>query len=196
MTPTEVWIRRLLVETGALLEGHFLLSSGLHSTGYVQCALLLQDPDRARQIGRRLAERIGEFSVDSVLAPALGGLLIGHEVAAALGVPFRFTELVGERMALRRGFSLEEEEAVALIEDVITTGRSSREVISVAEEQGARVVVVGSILDRSGGEELFSVPFCSLLAIDLETFSAERCPLCAAGLPLSKPGSRPMASKP
>ena len=185
------WIEELLKETGALLEGHFLLSSGLHSSGYVQCALLLENPRVARRIGRRLAEKLASFGPESVLAPALGGLLIGYEVAAALDVPFRFTERVGEGMALRRGFALDPGERVVLLEDVVTTGRSSLEAMSVARDQGARIVGAGSILDRTGGVNPFDVPFESLLALQLETYAVDSCPLCEAGEPIVKPGSRP-----
>jgi orotate phosphoribosyltransferase len=193
---TEAWLRRLLSETGALLDGHFLLSSGLHSTGYVQCALLLQNPRLARQIGERLAARLQNISPESVLAPALGGLLIGHEVAAALDVPFRFTERAGEGMALRRGFVLEPGERVVLVEDVVTTGRSSLEAMSVAQEKGAQIVAAGSILDRTNGVNPFPVPFVSLLTLSLDTYPAESCSLCAAGQPFSKPGSRPSSLQP
>lgn len=185
------WIERLLRETGALLEGHFLLSSGLHSAGYVQCALLLQNPRISRQIGERLAGKLASLSPESVLAPALGGVIIGHEVAVALDVPFRFTERVGESMALRRGFAVDPGERIVLLEDVVTTGRSSLEAMSVAEEQGARIIGVGSILDRTGGVNPFGVPFESLWTLSLETYPVESCPLCAAGKPVTKPGSRP-----
>lgn len=185
------WIEGLLIETGALLEGHFLLSSGLHSSGYVQCALLLENPRIARRIGSRLAEKLASLDPQSVLAPALGGLLIGYEVAAALDIPFRFTERAGEGMALRRGFALEPGERVVLLEDVVTTGRSSLEAMSVARAQGARIVGAGSILDRTGGVNPFDVPFEFLLALRLETHAAETCPLCKAGEPIVQPGSRP-----
>jgi orotate phosphoribosyltransferase len=187
----DVWIEGLLKETGALLEGHFLLSSGLHSSGYVQCALLLENPRVARRIGRRLAEKLAGLGPESVLAPALGGLLIGYEVAAALDVPFRFTERVGEAMALRRGFALDPGERVVLLEDVVTTGRSSLEAMSVARDHGARIVGAGAILDRTGGVNPFDVPFEFLLALRLETYAVESCPLCKAGEPIVKPGSRP-----
>ena len=134
----EDWVQSLLRDTGALLEGHFQLSAGRHSAGYVQCALLLQHPRLARQVGESLAEKLSHLSPESVLAPALGGLLIGHEVAAALDVPFRFTERVGEGMALRRGFDLDSGERVVVVEDVVTTGRSCLEAMSVAQERGAR----------------------------------------------------------
>lgn len=190
----------VLEDAGALTRGHFRLSSGLHSPAYVQCARLTEDPTRARRAGAALAaalvERLGT-SPDSVLAPAMGGLLIGHEVAAALGVPFRFTERdAGGAMALRRGFALAAGEEVAVVEDVVTTGRSTRETIELAEAAGARVVGVGALLDRSGGGEgasPFAVRFVALARLDLPTWRPEECPRCAAGEPVEKPGSRPDA---
>lgn len=190
----------LLEEARALTHGHFRLSSGLHSPAYVQCARLTEEPRRARRAGealaaallKRLVERLGE-APDSVLAPAMGGLLIGHEVAAALGVPFRFTERAADgAMALRRGFALAAGERVAVVEDVVTTGRSTRETIALAEACGARVVGVGALLDRSGEDGApFAVPFVSLARLDLPTWRPEECPRCAAGEPVEKPGSRP-----
>jgi len=190
----------VLEEAGALIRGHFRLSSGLHSPAYVQCARLTEDPKRARRAGAALAaalaERLG-VAPDSVLAPAMGGLLIGHEVAAALGVPFRFTERdAGGAMALRRGFALAAGERVAVVEDVVTTGRSTRETIELAEAAGARVVGVGALLDRGGGGEgasPFAAPFVALARLDLPTWRPEECPRCAAGEPVEKPGSRPDA---
>jgi orotate phosphoribosyltransferase len=190
----------VLEEAGALARGHFRLSSGLHSPAYVQCARLTEDPTRARRAGAALAaalvERLGA-APDSVLAPAMGGLLIGHEVAAALGVPFRFTERdAGGAMALRRGFALAAGERVAVVEDVVTTGRSTRETIELAEAAGARVAGVGALLDRSGageGASPFAVPFVALARLDLPTWRPEECPRCVAGERVEKPGSRPDA---
>ncbi len=190
----EDWVQSLLRETGALLEGHFQLSSGRHSAGYVQCALLLQHPRLARQVGESLAEKLSHLSPESVLAPALGGLLIGHEVAAALDVPFRFTERIGEGMALRRGFGFDSGETVVVVEDVVTTGRSCLEAMSVAQERGAEILGAGSILDRTGGVNPFGVPYESLLALSVDIYPIETCPLCAAGDPVVKPGSRPAQS--
>lgn len=180
-----------LVECGALRRGHFLLSSGLHSPAYVQCALLLEEPRRAREAGEALAAELAATRPQSVLAPALGGVVIGHEVAAALGVPFRFVERDGERMALRRGFALAAGERVVVVEDVVTTGKSTLETAAVAEAAGARVVGIGSIIDRSGGRHGFRVPYAALLPLDLPTYPAEGCPLCAEGGVAVKPGSRP-----
>ncbi len=184
----------LFVSCGALLEGHFRLSSGLHSSGYLQCALVLQYPPRAQALGRRIAERVGDLGATVVLSPALGGVIIGHEVARALGVHAIFAERQDGALTLRRGFGLSGADRVLVVEDAVTTGGSTRETMEVAVAAGARVVGVGAIVDRSGGVAAFDVPFQSLLRIDVPTYRPERCPLCAKGLPLVKPGSRPAAS--
>ncbi|HEY8021629.1 MAG TPA: orotate phosphoribosyltransferase [Thermoanaerobaculia bacterium] len=184
-------VTRLLEASGALKHGHFQLSSGLHSSAYVQCALLLELPARARQVGEALAARLRDLAPESILSPALGGVIIGHEVAAALGVSFRFTERKGEGMDLRRGFALRPGERVAIVEDVVTTGRSTNEVAALAAAQGAEVVGVGAIIDRSGGRHPFALPFRALLELDLPSHEAAECPLCAAGGAPEKPGSRP-----
>jgi orotate phosphoribosyltransferase len=192
VSPDNQILIQMLEESGALRRGHFLLSSGLHSGAYVQCALLLEDPVRARRVGEDLAAMLRSFHPDSVLAPALGGVIIGHEVAAALGVPFRFTERKGEEMGLRRGFTLRQGERVVIVEDVVTTGRSTLETAALATARGARVVAIGSIIDRSAGRDPFDVPFRSLLELDLPSFSPSECPACRAGVaPPEKPGSRP-----
>ena len=185
-------ILRLLEESGALKEGHFLLSSGLHSAGYVQCALLLQDPARARRVGEALAAEVADFRPDSILAPALGGLVIGHEVASALGLPFRFTERKDGRMTLRRGFVLKPRERIVIVEDVVTTGRSTRETMDVVREEGGEVVGVGSILNRSGEDDgpFGEVPYRALAALNLPVYDPDECPLCEAGGTPEKPGSR------
>ena len=186
----------MLEESGALRRGHFLLSSGLHSEAYVQCALLLEDPVRARKVGQDLAELLRQYHPDSVLSPALGGVIIGHEVAAGLGVPFRFTERKGEEMGLRRGFNLRQGERVVIVEDVVTTGRSTLETASLATSRGARVVAIGAIIDRTAGRDPFDVPFRSLLTLDLPSHLPNECPVCrAGGLPAEKPGSRPDAER-
>ena len=190
--PEDALLMRMLEESGALRRGHFLLSSGLHSEAYVQCALLLEDPVRARKVGEDLAQLLRAFHPDSVLAPALGGVLIGYEVAASLGVPFRFTERKGEEMGLRRGFTLRQGERVVIVEDVVTTGRSTLETAALATSRGARVVAVGAIIDRSAGRDPFDVPFRALLELDLPSYPPTECPACQAGaLPAEKPGSRP-----
>jgi orotate phosphoribosyltransferase len=189
---------QMLEESGALRRGHFLLSSGLHSSAYVQCALLLEDPVRARKVGQDLAELLRQFHPDSVLSPALGGVIIGHEVAAGLGVPFRFTERKGEEMGLRRGFNLRQGERVVIVEDVVTTGRSTLETASLATARGARVVAIGAIIDRTAGRDPFDVPFRALLQLDLPSYGPADCPACRSGaLPAEKPGSRPeVAARP
>jgi orotate phosphoribosyltransferase len=184
-------LMQMLEESGALRRGHFLLSSGLHSTAYVQCAMLLEDPVRARKVGSDLAELLRSYHPDSVLAPALGGVVIGHEVAAALGVPFRFTERKGDEMGLRRGFSLRQGERVVIVEDVVTTGRSTLETAALATARGARVVAIGAIIDRTAGRDPFDVPFKALLELDLPSYAPGECPSCRTGVPAEKPGSRP-----
>lgn len=184
-----VALRELLRESGALREGHFQLSSGLHSSGYVQCALLLESPARARRVGEWLAERLAAYRVDSVLSPALGGVIIGHETAAVLEVPFRFVERREGEFTLRRGFRLAAGERVAVVEDVVTTGRSTGEAAEVARRLGAEVVAVGAIIDRGTGDA-FSVPFEALLRLDLPTWEPGECRLCAAGSSAESPGSR------
>jgi orotate phosphoribosyltransferase len=187
----EALVLRLLEESGALCRGHFLLSSGRHSPAYVQCALLLEDPVRSRRVGAELAEELRSFHPDSVLSPALGGVIIGHEVAAALGVPFRFAERKGSELGLRRGFGLRQGERVVIVEDVVTTGRSTLETAALATSRGARVVAIGAIIDRSGGQTPFDVPFRSLMTLELPSYAPSECPQCEAGGSPEKPGSRP-----
>ncbi len=181
----------LFKKSGALLEGHFRLSSGLHSTGYLQCALVLQEPARAQQIGSALAARLTQVAATVVLSPALGGVVIGHEVGRALGVRAIFAERLDGVLTLRRGFTLGLQDRVLVVEDVLTTGGSTRETMDVARAAGAQVVGAASIVDRSGGTATFDVPFAALLPIEVSTFPPEHCPLCAQGLPVVKPGSRP-----
>ena len=181
-------VRALLEETGALLSGHFRLSSGLHSPNYVQCAKLLEHPRHARRIGEDLAAKIE--GACKVVAPALGGVVIGYTVAAALDVPFVFTERKDGAMTLRRGFRIEEGEPVVIVEDVVTTGKSTRETAEVIAQHGGRVIAYAAILNRSGKANPFDAPFHSLLALSLETFEVSSCRLCAQGLPLDAPGSR------
>lgn len=188
-------IPQLLRDTGALLEGHFRLSSGLHSPNYVQCALLLEKPANARAIGDALAESLISLGAQRVVAPALGGLIIGYTVADALTVPMVFTERQDGVMQLRRGFAIGEQKRVIIIEDVVTTGKSTRETAAVVEASGGEVVGYGSILNRSGTDNPFDKPYHSLLSMALETHPEESCPLCTAGVPLDAPGSR-FAGKP
>jgi orotate phosphoribosyltransferase len=176
---------------GALLEGHFRLSSGLHSGGYLQSALVLQHPDEAEALGRALADTVRSLPIDAVLSPALGGIIIGHEVARALGVRALFAERQGTRLTLRRGFALDPGERVLVVEDVVTTGKSTRETIDVASACGAVVVAASSIINRSGHRASVGVPLRSLVHLDLPAYDAADCPLCRDGRPLVKPGSRP-----
>ena len=182
----------LFRRSGALLEGHFRLSSGLHSAGYLQCALVLSHPQHAEALGRAIAERTRDLRANVVLSPALGGVVIGHEVGRALGVRAMFAERQDGELTLRRGFVLSESDRVLVIEDVLTTGGSTRETMRVATAAGGRVVGAASIVDRSGGAATFDVPFAALLKIDLATYEPDRCPLCAQGQPVTKPGSRPV----
>ncbi len=178
-------------------QGHFRLSSGLHSGDYLQCALYLADPVRAEHAGRLLAAALREEGVapDLVVSPALGGVIIGHEVARALGTPFLFTERQEGAMTLRRGFGLAPGQRVVVVEDVVTTGGSTREVMTVLEAAGAEVLAVGSMVNRSGRPNPFEDrPYRALLTVKFATWTPEECPLCQEGKPLEKPGSRPVTS--
>jgi orotate phosphoribosyltransferase len=179
----------LLERCGALRKGHFELSSGLHSTDYVQCALLLEQPSWAERVGEDLADRLEQFSPDSIVSPALGGLVIGYEVASHLQVPFRFAERYGGEMTVRRGFGFSPRERVAVVEDVVTTGRSTLAAIAAAEHLGAEAVAVGSIIDRTRGPSPFSVPYVSLLRLELEVAEPAECALCRAGGRAERAGS-------
>jgi len=176
-------------ETGAYLKGHFRLTSGLHSDEYLQCALVLQHPAIAERMGRELAALLPVC--DLIASPALGGLIIGHEVARSGGVRFIFTERdPAGKMILRRGFSVRPGETAAVIEDVITTGGSTREVIEVLRSMGAKVVAAGSIIDRSGGRADMGVPRFALATLEVKSWDPQDCPLCRKGIPVEKPGSR------
>jgi len=186
----------LFRSTGAYLEGHFRLTSGLHSPNYLQSALVLRHPAAAEQLGRSLAgelRKIVHEPVALVVSPALGGLIIGHEVARALGTPFLFTERDPEtrKMLLRRGFTVQPGETAVVVEDVITTGGSTVEVVEALRSAGARVLAAGSIIDRSGGQADVGVPRVALATLQVAAHRPEDCPLCRQGLPVVKPGSRP-----
>src|ERR671939_1213682 len=176
--------------TGALLEGHFVLTSGLHSARYLQCALVLQYPQEAEAFGRALAERFRQQGIETVAAPAIGGIVIGYEVARALGARAIWTEREAGRMALRRGFTVRAGESILVVEDVITTGGSTRETIDALTAAGARVGAAASIIDRSGGRADVGVPRIALATLDVPALAPSACPLCAQGLPATKPGSR------
>jgi orotate phosphoribosyltransferase len=190
--PTRDELIDLFRTSGALLEGHFRLSSGLHSTGYLQCALVLQHPAHAERLGAGIAEVTRALRPTVVLSPALGGVVIGHEVGRALGVRAIFSERQDGAMTLRRGFTLAADDRVLVVEDVLTTGGSTREAMQAAVAAGGQVIGAASIIDRSGGSARFEAPFQALVSIDLPTYAAETCPLCAQGLPVVKPGSRPV----
>jgi orotate phosphoribosyltransferase len=178
------------VDTGGLLEGHFRLSSGLHSDRYLQCARLLMWPARAEDAGRGLAEKLSAFAPEVIVSPALGGIVIGHETARALGIPFLFAERQDGAFALRRGFRLDPGQAVAVVEDVLTTGKSTREVVDLCCAAAARVVAAGSIVDRGMPPGALSVPTRSLLSLAVAAWPESECPLCRHGVPLDTPGSR------
>ncbi len=185
----------LFRDRGALLDGHFLLTSGLHSPRYLQCALVLMDPALATRLGADLATRVRSLlkgvAPGAVVAPALGGVLVAHEVARALGCRGLFMERQEGTMTLRRGFAVAPGEPVVVVEDVVTTGGSTREVMDAVRALGGRVLAVGSLVDRSGGKADLGVPRASLLSLEVPTYPAESCPLCASGSKPEKPGSRP-----
>ena len=196
MTPQVESVLDVFRATGAYLEGHFRLTSGLHSPHYLQCALVLRHPRTAEDLGRRLAAElrtIVDEPVALVVSPALGGLIIGHEVARALGTPMLFTERDPEtrQMALRRGFTVHPGDTVVVVEDVITTGGSTREVIATLRAAGARVLAAGSIIDRSGGTADVGVRRVALGTLQVAAHRPDTCPLCREGIPVVKPGSRP-----
>ena len=180
----------------ALLEGHFILSSGLRSPRYLQCARVLMDPRGAERLAQALAAKLPSGvreRIDAVVSPAMGGVIIGHEMGRALGRPAMFVERPGGTFELRRGFRLEPGTGVLLVEDVVTTGLSSREAIAAVEAEGARVVGAAALVDRSGGTVDLGVPFTPLIRIDVPTYAADDLPPSLAGIPAVKPGSRAAA---
>lgn len=183
-------ILEIFKQSGALLEGHFLLTSGRHSARYMQCAQVLQYPHLAAQLGEMLAAEFAARDIRTVIGPAMGGILVAHEVAKALKVRAMFAERENGAMTLRRGFHLEPGEKVLVVEDVITTGKSVREVLDVVRRQNAVAVGVGVLVDRSGGKQEFGIPLRSLVSLEIESFAAAECPLCRQGIPYIKPGSR------
>ena len=177
-------------ETEALLDGHFLLSSGLHSPKYLQCALALQYTADAMRFGEAITSRFVNDKIETVASPAIGGLVIGFAVAAALNVRFIWTERQNGEMTVRRGFSVKDNERILVVEDVITTGGSTRECIAALADLGGKVVAAASIVDRSNGKADVGVPRISLVSLDVPSYSAENCPMCAEGSEPVKPGSR------
>jgi len=195
VTPQADSVLDLFRSTGAYLQGHFRLTSGLHSPEYLQCALVLSHPALAQQLGESLAAALRQSissKVDLVASPALGGVIIGHEVARALGTRFLFTERDATGvMTLRRGFSVTPGEMAVVVEDVVTTGGSTREVVDLLSAAGVSVAAAGSIIDRSGGAAEVGAPRVALATLTVQSWPPEFCPLCAAGTPVVKPGSRP-----
>jgi orotate phosphoribosyltransferase len=181
-------------QTGAFLEGHFILSSGLHSPNYMQCAKVLQYPEHGERFARAMVPKLEALKPTVVLAPALGGILVGYELARALKVRSIFAERVDGAMSLRRGQDLSKSDRVVLCEDVVTTGKSIKEVEALCQAVGAEVVAMAAIVDRSGGKWALSKPLTSLLTMELVTHDPANCPLCKSGSPAVKPGSRPMPS--
>lgn len=192
MTTEEVL--QIFEQNGALLKGHFLLSSGLHSSRYLQCALVLQHPVIAGNLGAELARLVAADGkipkIEAVMAPALGGIIVAHEVARALGVRALFTERQDGVMKLRRGFQLTPREHILVVEDVVTTGGSTREVMQVVSDSGALAVGAGSLIDRSGGSVDLGVPRHALAVLEVPVYQPGDCPLCREGSPAVKPGSR------
>lgn len=188
MTDNE--IMNVFEQCGALMEGHFLLSSGLHSNRYVQCARVFEHPRAAERLCGELTQKISDVPVDIVLGPAVGAITMAYEMSRQTGVPNVFAEREGGELRLRRGFSIPEGARVLLVEDVVTTGGSVKELFPIVKAAGATVTGVACLVDRSGGTAEFDVPFSSVLQVDVETFEPENCPLCEAGQPLEEPGSR------
>lgn len=187
---TEKEVVSLFTKCNALLEGHFKLSSGLHSGKYLQCALVLQNPKIAEPLAKALAEKFSGLKIDLVVGPALGGVTFAYEVARALGVRGIFTERDDGKMILRRGFSIKDGEKALIVEDVVTTGLSTKEVMAVVKAHGGEVIAVASIIDRSDVKPDYGVRFESLAKVKIETYKPEECPLCKDGSPAIKPGSR------
>ena len=186
---TEKEVEDLLIETSAIMEGHFLLTSGLHSPRYVEKFNVLQKPVYTEKLCRAMAEKFKDANIETVVGPVTGGILLAHETGKALGTRAIFTERENGKMTFRRGFTLHEGERVLIVEDIVTTGGSIREVIDVVKEHGGIPVAVSMLVDRSGGKATFGdVPSTALLLMDVQTYKPEECPLCKAGIPMTKRG--------
>ncbi|MGI5859558.1 MAG: orotate phosphoribosyltransferase [Tepidanaerobacteraceae bacterium] len=183
-------ILKLFSDTGVLKTGHFLLTSGRHSDKYLQCAQLLQYPQATEKACRQLTEYLKGMNIQTVIGPAMGGIILSYEMGRQLDVRSIFAEREDGKMALRRGFAVKPGERVLVVEDVVTTGGSVKEVISLIKEVGGEVVAVAALVDRSGGKAAFGVPAYYLLDLQVESYSPEECPLCKKGMPVVKPGSR------
>ena len=189
---TQEEVLSIFKKSDALLEGHFLLTSGLHSDRYLQCALVLQCPARALELGAALAEKLFTLAgkPDFVIAPAIGGILVAHEVARAAGVRALFAERQDGTLKMRRGFEIRPGEKAWVVEDVVTTGGSTKETMDVVTHAGGEVLAAGSLIDRSGGRAGLGVPRTALAVLDVPAFTAQECPLCKTGSTAVKPGSR------
>jgi len=187
---TEKEILEAFEKTGGILKGHFLLTSGRHSDTYMQCAKLFVDTNESEKLCGELAVKLKEFNADVIVSPAVGGIIMGYEVARQLRVPNYFTERVDGKMTLRRGFEVPKGSRVIVVEDVVTTGGSVREVVELMRELGCEPVAVASIVDRSNGKVDFGIPYRALLSMDVVSYEAENCPICKTGIPVYKPGSR------
>ncbi len=186
---TEKEVEDLLIETSAIMEGHFLLTSGLHSPRYVEKFNVLQKPVYTEKLCKAMAEKFKDANIETVVGPVTGGILLAHETGKALGTRAIFTERENGKMTFRRGFTLHEGERVLIVEDIVTTGGSIREVIDVVKAHGGIPVAVSMLVDRSGGKATFGdVPSTALLHMDVQTYKPEECPLCKAGVPMTKRG--------
>lgn len=186
---TEKEVEDLLIETSAIMEGHFLLTSGLHSPRYVEKFNVLQKPVYTEKLCRAMAEKFKDANIETVVGPVTGGILLAHETGKALGTRAIFTERENGKMTFRRGFTLHEGERVLIVEDIVTTGGSIREVIDVVKEHGGIPVAVSMLVDRSGGKATFGdVPSTALLHMDVKTYQPDECPLCKQGIPMTKRG--------
>ena len=187
---TEQEVKELLIETGAIMDGHFLLTSGLHSPHYVEKFNVLQQPKYTEKLCQAMAEKFKDANIETVVGPVTGGILLAHETGKALGTRAIFTERVDGKMTFRRGFTLHEGERVLIVEDIVTTGGSIREVIDVVKAHGGVPVAVSMLVDRSGGKATFGdVPSTALLHMDVQTYEPDNCPLCKQGIPMTKRGS-------
>lgn len=183
-------VKQVFIDSEAILEGHFLLSSGKHSNGYVQCAKLMMDPAKSKEVFALVADKVKDLGIDVVVGPAIGGIIPSYELASQLGVKSIFTERVDNIMTLRRGFNLEKGQKIIISEDVVTTGKSSLETIKAIEEYGVEVVGIACLVNRSGLEDVEGYKIYSAIKLDIETYEKEDCPLCKHNLPIDKPGSR------
>jgi len=183
-------ILNILVKVGAVMEGHFLLTSGMHSDKYIQCAKLMQYPQYTEAFSKAIAQQFDGNKVDIVMGPAIGGIILSYEVARQIGARSIFAERENGKMQLRRGFTIEKGEKILIVEDVVTTGGSVKECLSIAEQQGGIVIGISSIIDRSPSPPSFSSIFKPLIRLNLNIYSPEECPLCKKGVKLQKPGSR------